>query len=66
VKTFVVRLFVPAERGQHPSDSSLSGLVEEVASGCSERFASGGELLAFLAAPERKRPTEPIESGVSS
>lgn len=55
VNTFVVRLFVPGEDSPDPEGTQLYGLVEEVASGRNARFASGRELLAFLAAPERGR-----------
>lgn len=60
VKTFVVRLFVPAENGNDPASDALHGIVEDVANGSSVRFASGRELLAFLAA-ESERPARPAE-----
>ncbi len=61
VKTFVVRLFVPAENGHDPAGDALHGIVEDVANGSSVRFASGRELLAFLVATEAERPARPVE-----
>lgn len=48
MKTFVVRLYVPAEPKPPDTDSSLRGLVEEVGSGRRASFAAGPELLVFL------------------
>jgi hypothetical protein len=47
VKTFVVRLFVPAASNLRPQP--LQGVVENVADGRSRAFGSGEDLLAFLA-----------------
>jgi hypothetical protein len=53
METFVVRVFVPAEAGE----ARLAGLVEQVGTGWSARFASGEELLAAI------RPWVERESG---
>jgi hypothetical protein len=53
MKTFVIRLFVPAGPGL-PS-GVLHGVVEEIAAGRSAPFGGGEELLAFL----EQRVTEP-------
>ncbi|HUE95449.1 MAG TPA: hypothetical protein VMN39_02265 [Longimicrobiaceae bacterium] len=49
VKTFVVRLFVPAEAEAHVAAGQLRGLVEEIGSDRRARFGKTRELLAFLA-----------------
>lgn len=46
--TFVVRVWIAAEP---EPDAPLRGTVERVATGASEPFAHGDELLAFLSAP---------------
>ncbi|MBI4172749.1 MAG: hypothetical protein HY511_08300 [Actinobacteria bacterium] len=46
VKTFVIRLFVPAE--QEFRSDALHGVIEEVAGGRSAVFGDGEELLTFL------------------
>jgi hypothetical protein len=66
MKTFVVRLFVPAE--PEPSAGSgplLRGLVEEIGSSRSGGFADGEELLAFLATAGSGHQGAPSERSLS-
>lgn len=65
VKTFVVRLFVPAEPAPSAGDASFHGLVEEIGSTRSGGFADGEELLAFLATSTAGREAELSERSVS-
>jgi hypothetical protein len=67
VKTYVIRLFVPA--GQDLPSAVLHGVVEEIAAGRSAAFGGGEELLAFLAQdgarpePDRPRADNPGSEG---
>jgi hypothetical protein len=67
VKTFVVRLFVPADADPEQGELGLHGFVEESASGRIAGFRSGSELVRFLAtaAGGRQRPARPTERSAS-
>lgn len=53
MKTFVVRLFVPAGPVSDQRVEALHGLVEEIGSERRAPFAGGRELLGFIAATGR-------------
>jgi hypothetical protein len=65
MKTFIVRLFVPAELAPVTRPDRLHGIVQEIGSDSSMSFAGGEELLACLSRrlsvvearpPERSTP----------
>lgn len=60
MKTFVVRLFVPAQQ-EAPPGPALHGFVEEVATGRRASFADDRELVAFLGEPAREQAANPSE-----
>lgn len=63
MKTFVVRLFVPAEH--EPRPAAMQGFVEDVTSGRRSSFADDRELLAFLGQPDRDQAREQPERSLS-
>ena len=65
MKTFVVRLYVPAEPEPRPSGAKLCGIAEEIATGRRASFAGDRELLAFLADAAGDRETDLPERSAS-
>jgi hypothetical protein len=62
METFVVRVFVPAEAGE----AEFAGLVEQVGTGWSARFASGEELLASIRSWQEREPGSPMRAQSSA
>jgi hypothetical protein len=61
VKTFLVRLFVPADPALPSDGVRLHGVVEEIGNGRRAHFAGDRELVAFLQEVERLHATTPSE-----
>jgi hypothetical protein len=62
MKTFVLRLWIPAEPEADVDPPVLRGFVDEVATGSTRRFVGGEQLVALLEeAVEPSRLRQPVE-----
>ena len=57
MKTFVVRLFVPADAAPDQRVGALQGLIEEIGTERRSAFTGEGDLLGFIAAGEEDGST---------